>query len=214
MRFWAFNAGLIFRPPDTLNQGASPDGRFRLFLTSPTGGNEFPSPATAEANSECLDMPEPPLTSDAVLALESAGLELPTTTCSPASSPNSGQVPPTASIPPRALIQAGILTPFQARLILQGKHRGFKLGPYRVLDQIRCRRNGAGVSCRTRRGFRFAGWPSRYFRPSRRARPHAMWSGSTRKPAPAAARPPTNIGPRLRRLTRATRARTFWCWSR
>jgi serine/threonine-protein kinase len=33
-------------------------------------------------------------------------------------------------------VQAGILTPFQARLILQGRHKGFKLGPYRILNQI------------------------------------------------------------------------------
>jgi serine/threonine-protein kinase len=48
----------------------------------------------------------------------------------------SGEVPPTASDTATRLIQAGILTPFQARLILQGKHKGFKLGPYLILNQI------------------------------------------------------------------------------
>jgi serine/threonine-protein kinase len=48
----------------------------------------------------------------------------------------SGPLPPTADDTATRLIQAGILTPFQAKLILQGKYRGFLLGPYRILDQI------------------------------------------------------------------------------
>jgi serine/threonine-protein kinase len=47
-----------------------------------------------------------------------------------------GSLPPTASDTATRLIQAGILTPFQARLILQGKYRGFRLGAYRILDRI------------------------------------------------------------------------------
>jgi eukaryotic-like serine/threonine-protein kinase len=34
------------------------------------------------------------------------------------------------------LIQQGVLTRFQAKQLLAGKHRGFVLGPYRILDQI------------------------------------------------------------------------------
>nr|AAX07495.1 putative serine/threonine protein kinase [Gemmata sp. Wa1-1] len=48
----------------------------------------------------------------------------------------SGPIPSTAPDTATRLIQAGILTPFQAKLILQGKHKGFKLGPYRILNQI------------------------------------------------------------------------------
>jgi serine/threonine-protein kinase len=36
----------------------------------------------------------------------------------------------------RALVQWGWLTPFQARMLLQGRSRGFILGPYRVLEQV------------------------------------------------------------------------------
>jgi serine/threonine-protein kinase len=34
------------------------------------------------------------------------------------------------------MVQDGILTPFQAKLILQGKYRGFRIGPYKILDQL------------------------------------------------------------------------------
>src|SRR5437868_5878165 len=34
------------------------------------------------------------------------------------------------------LVQQGVLTRFQAKQLLAGKHRGFVLGPYRLLDQI------------------------------------------------------------------------------
>ena len=80
-------------------------------------------------------MPEPPMTGDAVLALVRRA-EIADDDVLAGFLTNSGPVPPTASDTATRLVQAGILTPFQARLILQGKHRGFKLGPYRVLDQI------------------------------------------------------------------------------
>src|SRR5262249_47675361 len=35
-----------------------------------------------------------------------------------------------------ALIQAHLLTPFQAKHLLAGKFRGFCLGPYKILSQI------------------------------------------------------------------------------
>ena len=35
-----------------------------------------------------------------------------------------------------ALIEAGLLTPFQSRFLLQGKHKGLVLGPYKVLRPI------------------------------------------------------------------------------
>ncbi len=47
-----------------------------------------------------------------------------------------GSVLRTASDTATRLVEAGILTAFQARLILQGKYKGFKLGQYRLLDQI------------------------------------------------------------------------------
>jgi eukaryotic-like serine/threonine-protein kinase len=80
-------------------------------------------------------MPEAPNTGDAVLALVRRA-ELADDDVLAEFLNTSGQVPPNASDTATRLVQAGILTPFQARLILQGKHRGFKLGPYRILNQI------------------------------------------------------------------------------
>src|SRR4051812_48249412 len=34
------------------------------------------------------------------------------------------------------LIAHGLLTPFQAKLILSGKYRGFRLGPYVIREQL------------------------------------------------------------------------------
>ncbi len=79
-------------------------------------------------------MPEPPLTGNALLALvrraELADDDV------LAGFISRGPLPPDAPDTATRLLQAGILTPFQAKLILQGKHRGFKLGPYRILNQI------------------------------------------------------------------------------
>ena len=80
-------------------------------------------------------MPEPPVTGDAVLALVRRA-EIADDDVLAGFLTSSGPVPPTAPDTATRLIQAGILTPFQARLILQGKHRGFKLGPYLILNQI------------------------------------------------------------------------------
>ena len=80
-------------------------------------------------------MPEPPRTGDAVLALVRRA-EIADDDALAGFLTGSEPVPPTASDTATRLIQAGILTPFQARLILQGKHRGFRLGPYRILNQI------------------------------------------------------------------------------
>jgi serine/threonine-protein kinase len=80
-------------------------------------------------------MPEPPLTGDAVLALVRRA-EIADDDVLAGFVARSGRVPPTASDTATRLIQAGILTPFQARHILQGKHKGFRLGPYRILNQI------------------------------------------------------------------------------
>jgi serine/threonine-protein kinase len=80
-------------------------------------------------------MPEPPRTPDAVIDLvrksELVEADALTTFIS-----NSGPMPNTAPDTATRLVQNGILTPFQARLILQGRYRGFKLGPYKILDQI------------------------------------------------------------------------------
>lgn len=35
-----------------------------------------------------------------------------------------------------ALVKRGLLTPFQAKLLLSGRYRGFRLGPYIIRDQI------------------------------------------------------------------------------
>lgn len=80
-------------------------------------------------------MPEPPRTGDAVLALVRRA-EIADDDVLNGFVSRSGVLPPAASDTATRLIQAGILTPFQAKLILQGKHRGFKLGPYRILNQI------------------------------------------------------------------------------
>jgi serine/threonine protein kinase len=80
-------------------------------------------------------MPEPPVTGDAVLALVRRA-EIADDDALAGFLTRSGPLPPAASDTATRLVQAGILTPFQARLILQGKHKGFRLGPYRILNQI------------------------------------------------------------------------------
>jgi serine/threonine-protein kinase len=80
-------------------------------------------------------MPEPPRTGDAVLALVRRA-EIADDDVLAGFVSQAGALPPAASDTATRLVQAGILTPFQAKLILQGKHRGFKLGPYRILNQI------------------------------------------------------------------------------
>jgi eukaryotic-like serine/threonine-protein kinase len=80
-------------------------------------------------------MPEPPVTGDAVVALVRRA-EIADDDALAGFLTRSGPLPPTASDTATRLVQAGILTPFQARLILQGKHKGFRLGPYRILNQI------------------------------------------------------------------------------
>lgn len=80
-------------------------------------------------------MPEPPRTGDAVLELVRRA-EIADDDALSGFLTHSGPLPPTASDTATRLVQAGILTPFQAKLILQGKHKGFKLGPYRILNQI------------------------------------------------------------------------------
>ncbi|QEG32417.1 Serine/threonine-protein kinase PrkC [Gemmata obscuriglobus] len=80
-------------------------------------------------------MPEPPRTGDAVLELVRRA-EITDDDALSGFVSRSGPLPPTASDTATRLVQAGILTPFQAKLILQGKHKGFRLGPYRILNQI------------------------------------------------------------------------------
>jgi serine/threonine-protein kinase len=48
----------------------------------------------------------------------------------------SGPLPPSAADTASAMVDAGLLTRFQAGAILQGKHRGFRLGHYKILDRI------------------------------------------------------------------------------
>ncbi|MCI0704286.1 MAG: serine/threonine protein kinase [Planctomycetia bacterium] len=80
-------------------------------------------------------MPEPPQTGDAVLELVRKA-ELADDDVINGFLTRSGPIPPTASDTATQLVKAGILTPFQARLILQGRYKGFKLGPYKILNQI------------------------------------------------------------------------------
>ncbi len=80
-------------------------------------------------------MPVPPQTGDAVIALVRRA-ELADDDALNSFLTRSGPLPSTASDTATRMVQAGLLTPFQARMILQGKHRGFKLGPYRILNQI------------------------------------------------------------------------------
>ena len=47
-----------------------------------------------------------------------------------------GQLPPAASDTATLLVHAGILTAFQAKLILQGRYKGFRIGTYRILDLL------------------------------------------------------------------------------
>jgi serine/threonine-protein kinase len=80
-------------------------------------------------------MPAPPRTGDAVLELirksELADDDVLTNFLQ-----QSGPIPPTADDTATRLVQAGVLTPFQAKLILQGKYKGFRLGPYKILSQL------------------------------------------------------------------------------
>jgi serine/threonine-protein kinase len=80
-------------------------------------------------------MPEPPRSGDAVLELVRRG-ELADDDVLKSFVLQSGPLPVSADDTATRLVQSGILTSFQARLILQGKHKGFRLGPYRILDQI------------------------------------------------------------------------------
>src|SRR4051794_10519775 len=79
-------------------------------------------------------MPEPPLTGDAVLELvrksELVGADA-LTECL-----DRNPAPPSAGDTASMLVRVGLLTPFQAKLILQGRYKGFRLGPYKILDQI------------------------------------------------------------------------------
>jgi serine/threonine-protein kinase len=80
-------------------------------------------------------MPAPPRTGDAVLELirksELADDDVLTNFLQ-----QSGPIPPTADDTATRLVQAGVLTPFQAQLILQGKYKGFRLGPYKILSRL------------------------------------------------------------------------------
>src|SRR5688572_22200748 len=80
-------------------------------------------------------MPAPPRTGDAVLELIRKG-ELADDDVLNSFVQQSGPLPPTATDTATRLIQAGVLTPFQAKLILQGKYKGFRLGPYKILTQL------------------------------------------------------------------------------
>ncbi|MBA4066301.1 MAG: hypothetical protein C0501_21815 [Isosphaera sp.] len=80
-------------------------------------------------------MPEPPQTGAAVLELVRRSA-LADDDVLDAFLREAGPLPPAAPDTATRLVQAGILTPFQARAILLGKYRGFRLGPYRILDQI------------------------------------------------------------------------------
>ncbi|MBA4188555.1 MAG: hypothetical protein C0467_11165 [Planctomycetaceae bacterium] len=82
-------------------------------------------------------MPEPPRTGDAVLDLIRKS-ELVDDDALSAFIKQSTTAP--AAMAPAdiasQLIKAGLLTAFQAKALLLGKFRGFRLGPYRILDQI------------------------------------------------------------------------------
>ena len=58
-----------------------------------------------------------------------------------------GTIPEETQVSPRKLavkmIRAGVMTTFQAEQFLQGKHKGFQLGVYRILDRLGA--GGAGL---------------------------------------------------------------------
>jgi serine/threonine-protein kinase len=81
-------------------------------------------------------MPEPPRTGEAVLELVRKSDVVDVAALTDYLS-RSGPLPsPGAADTATDLVRAGLLTPFQAKLILQGKYKGFRIGPYRILDQI------------------------------------------------------------------------------
>src|SRR5947207_15531781 len=80
-------------------------------------------------------MPEPPRNGDAVLDLVRKS-ELVDDDVLANFLTRSGPLPPTAPDTATRMVQDGLLTPFQAKLILQGKYRGFRIGPYKILDRL------------------------------------------------------------------------------
>jgi len=80
-------------------------------------------------------MPEPPRTGDAVVELVRKS-ELVSDDVLANFLTRSGPLPPTAPDTATRMVQSGLLTPFQAKLILQGKYRGFRIGPYKILDRL------------------------------------------------------------------------------
>jgi serine/threonine-protein kinase len=80
-------------------------------------------------------MPEPPRTGDAVLDLVRKS-ELVDDDVLENFLTRSGPLPVTAPDTATRMVQDGILTQFQAKLILQGKYRGFRIGSYKILDQL------------------------------------------------------------------------------
>jgi serine/threonine protein kinase len=53
------------------------------------------------------------------------------------------QAPPSPTQAAEQLVKRGVLTSFQAKMLLAGRHRGLVLGPYKILDQIG--RGGMGI---------------------------------------------------------------------
>ncbi len=80
-------------------------------------------------------MPEPPCTGDAVLELVRKS-ELADDDALNGFLQQSGPIPPTAAAAAARLVSAAVLTPYQAKAILRGKYKGFRLGPYRILDKL------------------------------------------------------------------------------
>ena len=75
-------------------------------------------------------MPAPSTTAEFLELLQKSGLKPPGAL---------SDIPETSGDPTKlaaALVRRGELTPFQAKLLLSGRYRGFKLGPYVIRDQI------------------------------------------------------------------------------
>src|SRR6476619_836907 len=80
-------------------------------------------------------MPAPPSSASELLALlRKAGVVSPERLASAV--PDGAALPGEPGKAATVLVRKGVLTAFQAQQLLAGRHKGFRLGPYAVLDQL------------------------------------------------------------------------------
>jgi serine/threonine protein kinase len=78
-------------------------------------------------------MPNPSTTTELLELVLKSGIHTPDAL---AHVEDDGPLPPDPVKSAAALVKKGFLTPFQAKLLLNGRYRGFKVGPYVIREQI------------------------------------------------------------------------------